>query len=313
MSVQLGRFQPDDIVTGKIIEIEPTGVLVDFNTEELVHVPLLELSLNDIHSPEDALQLNEIREFLVLGNYDGKSQLFCANSSPEMLMDDDRLYDLACNESARLYGRAVDRENIIPYPTFFGMRENGVSVILQWFIRSDDRPPTVSFSIRHLELKKAWERVRQLQAEDAIVSATIFQKTPKNGLVKIEGLCGSIQTYVDQHREELVEGKELPLKIIEVCEASNRLILLHYPVWCRLRELHVGQIISGMVRSIKDYGVWVDIGDFYGMLPASSIVNLSVAHPSQVFNVNDRLEARVVEIDIKRGTRVILEALENLE
>lgn len=91
MSFSLDSFQLGDIITGKIIKVEPTDVLVDFYTDQLAYVPLLELSLNEIQSPEEAVQLNEIREFLVVGNYDGEHDIFFSHCSPETLKDSDRL------------------------------------------------------------------------------------------------------------------------------------------------------------------------------------------------------------------------------
>jgi small subunit ribosomal protein S1 len=311
MSLQLGRFQPGDIVTGKIIRLEPTGILVDFNTNQLIHVPLFELSLNDIQTPEEALQLNEIREFIVVGNYDGKSDIFFSNCSPDNIIDSDRLCEAACDEITRLCGHPVSQENIILHTKIIDAMAGGVSIRLQWFMPSENHPPTVSVSIRQLELKKAWERVRQLQAEGAIISTIVLKKNSRNALVKIECLYGSVQTHVDKHRDELIEGKELPLTIIEVREDLNRLVLLHYPVWLRLKNLHVGQIVSGKVILVKDYGVWADVGDLPGLLPAASILNSSIEHPNQVFNVGDHLEAVVVDIDITRGSKVVLGALEN--
>ena len=74
--VPLGEFQPGDIVTGKIVALEPTGALVDFDIDQLVNVPLSELSLCNIQSPDEALRVDEVREFLVVGNYDGHCERF---------------------------------------------------------------------------------------------------------------------------------------------------------------------------------------------------------------------------------------------
>ncbi|MEH2309040.1 hypothetical protein [Nostoc sp.] len=60
MSFSLESFQLGDIITGKIIKLEPTGVLVDFYTDQLAYVPLVELSLNEIQSPEEASLILEI-------------------------------------------------------------------------------------------------------------------------------------------------------------------------------------------------------------------------------------------------------------
>jgi ribosomal protein S1 len=49
------------------------------------------------------------------------------------------------------------------------------------------------------------------------------------------------------------------------------------------------------------------------MITIEPVVNSSVKRPSQVFKVGDHLEAVVVDIDITRGSRVVLGALENEE
>jgi ribosomal protein S1 len=61
---------------------------------------------------------------------------------------------------------------------------------------------------------------------------------------------------------------------------------------------------------IKDYGVFVDIGDLYALLPTSKMFHPSVDHPNQIFKINDHLKAIIAELDRKNG-RVILESCEN--
>ncbi len=75
--------------------------------------------------------------------------------------------------------------------------------------------------------------------------------------------------------------------------------------------MQVGQIISGTVKNIKKYGVFVDIGDLCALLLTSRILDLSVDHPTEVFKVGERLNATIVEIDIKKG-RVLLESRRSL-
>ncbi|MDZ8096310.1 MAG: S1 RNA-binding domain-containing protein [Nostoc sp. DedQUE05] len=307
MSFSLESFQLGDIITGKIIKLEPTGVLVDFYTDQLAYVPLLELSLNEIQSPEEALQLNEIREFLVVGNYDGEHSIFLSHCSPETLKDSDRLYETAFYLASEKCGHPISREDLIVHTKIRDVHGNGVSATIQWFLCSLEHPPTVSFSIRKLEIRKAWERIRQLQTEDVTVYGKILKKTSRGALVKIEGLYSSIRTYVDKQREELVVGEELPLNIIKVREEDNYLVLLHHSVSVRLRQLQVGQVVSGIIRSIKNYGVFVDIGDLYALLPTSKMFHPSVDHPNQFFKINDHLKAKIIKIDPENG-QVVLES-----
>ncbi|MEH2256617.1 S1 RNA-binding domain-containing protein [Nostoc sp.] len=307
MSFSLDSFQIGDLITGKIIKLESTGVLVDFYTDQLAYVPLLELSLTEIQSPEEAVQLNEIREFLVVGNYDGEHEIYFSNCSPETLKDSDRLYETTLYLASEKCGHPINREDLIVHTKILAVHGGGLSVRICWFLCSQEHPPTVSFSIRQLEMRKAWERVRQLQAEDVTMYGKILQKTSRGALVKIEGLHGFIRTYVDKHREELIVGEELPLKIIEVREEYNRLILLHRSISIRLRQLQVGQIVSGTIRLIRDYGVFVDIGDLYALLPTSKMFHPSVDNPNQLFKINDHLKAAIIKLDPENG-QVVLES-----
>jgi ribosomal protein S1 len=307
MTFSLESFQLGDIIIGKIIKLEPTGVLVDFYTDQLAYVPLLELSLNEIQSPEEAVQLNEIREFLVVGNYDGEHDIFFSHCSPETLKDSDRLYEVTLDLASEKCGHPINREDLIVHTKIRAVHEGGVSATIQWFLYSQEHPPTVSFSIRKLEMRTAWKLVRQLQAEDVTVYGKILNKTSRSAFVKIESLRGVVLTYVDKHREELIVGEEFPLKIIEVREEFNRLVLLHRSVSIRLKQLQIGQVVSGTIRLIKDYGVFVDIGDLYALLPASKIFHPSVDNPNQFFKINDHLKAKIIKIDPENG-QVVLES-----
>lgn len=317
MSVQLvplGEFQPDDIATGKIVALEPTGALVDFDINQLVHVSLFDLSFSKIRSLDEALRVGEVREFLVVGNYDGQRDIFFSHCSPETLIGSDRLLETAQELISLRCGYPVAQENIILHTQIIEVRTDGKSpgvlVRLKWFLRSEDHPPTIFFSIRQLEIKIALERARQLQAEKAIVYATILEKVRYGGLVKVEGLRGYIQTYVDKHRDELVEGTELPLQILKVREDHERLILLHHPVWLRLKQLQVGQIVNGLIKAVKYYGIIVDLGDVRALLPTSSIPNSSAEQLSQTFEVGAPLEVRLAEVNIERH-RFTLESIDN--
>ena len=226
MIFQSDVLQIGDIVAGRIVTIEQTGVLVDFEMDRPIHVPLVELSMNEIQAPEDALQLNEVREFLVVGNYDGNHDIFFSHCSPETLKDSDRLYKEAYYQVSRKYSYDVCELSVILHTKILSAHGGGVSARLQWFLGSQEHPPTVSFSIRQLEIRKAWERVQQLHTEEAILSTKIIKKGVTSILVKIEGLIGSVRTCVSKHRDELAEGNELPFRIITVEEDYNRIVLI---------------------------------------------------------------------------------------
>jgi small subunit ribosomal protein S1 len=152
---------------------------------------------------------------------------------------------------------------------------------------------------------RAWERVRQLQKEDATVRATIFATNRGGALVRNEGLRGFIpgsHISTRKPKEELV-GEELPLKFLEVDEDRNRLVLSHRRalVERKMNKLEVGEVVVGTVRGIKPYGAFIDIGGVSGLLHISEISHEHVDTPHSVFNVNDEVKVMIIDLDAERG------------
>lgn len=310
MCFQLGSFYPGEIIRGKILKLDPKGALVNFEGDREAFVPLLELSLAEIQSPEEAVKVGEIREFLVVANYDGDGNIFFSHCSPETLEGSERLQQTLyqhIEEIAQAKGQSYNKGNIIIHTKFVDTYRGGVSVKFQWFLCSQALPATVSCSIRRLEIQKAWERVRQLQSENVTVYAQIQRKITRGAIVKVEGLHGCVRIYVDRHKEKLIAGKVIPLKILEVSEEDNQLVTIDPSVLMRLKQLEIGQIVSGKIRFIKDYGIFVDIGDLCALLPVSKMRVSGVDRPEQLLEVNQNIRAKIVEINLEIG-RAILES-----
>jgi ribosomal protein S1 len=161
----------------------------------------------------------------------------------------------------------------------------------------------------------AWERIRQLQAEDVTLYPKVVEKKQGSVTVEVEGIKGFINN-IDRCREQLVVGEELPLKILAARERFDPslipccLSLIQSCTLAKLKQLQVGQSISGTVQTVKAYGVFVEIEGSYAFLHRSRIVP-SVDHPGQVFEVGDAVKAIVAEINLERA-RVELERCEKL-
>ncbi|HEY9825930.1 MAG TPA: S1 RNA-binding domain-containing protein, partial [Stenomitos sp.] len=160
-------------------------------------------------------------------------------------------------------------------------------------------------SIRRIEYMRAWERVRQLQNEDATVRSAVFATNRGGALVRIEGLRGFIPgSHISTRaaKEDLI-GEELPLKFLEVDEERNRLVLSHRRalVERKMNRLEVGEVVIGAVRGIKPYGAFIDIGGVSGLLHISEISHDHIDTPHSVFNVNDEVKVMIIDLDAERG------------
>jgi transcriptional accessory protein Tex/SPT6 len=65
-----------------------------------------------------------------------------------------------------------------------------------------------------------------------------------------------------------------------------------------LRKLGVGQILSGSVKNITDFGAFVDLGDVDGLIHKSRLGRRRIDHPSDVVTVGETVEVIVVEVDV---------------
>jgi small subunit ribosomal protein S1 len=176
----------------------------------------------------------------------------------------------------------------------------------EFFILTDENEDgQLTLSIRRIEYMRAWERVRQLQTEDATVRSNVFATNRGGALVRIEGLRGFIpgsHISTREAKEDLV-GQDLPLKFLEVDEERNRLVLSHRRalVERKMNGLEVGQVVIGSVRGIKPYGAFIDIGGVSGLLHISEISHDHIDTPHSVFDVNDELKVMIIDLDAERG------------
>ena len=191
-------------------------------------------------------------------------------------------------------------------------RVEGLSDVLQpseireFFIMSEENEDgQLSLSIRRIEYQRAWERVRQLQKEDATIYSEVFATNRGGALVRVEGLRGFIpgsHISTRKAKEELV-ADFLPLKFLEVDEERNRLVLSHRRalVERKMNRLEVGEVVVGAVRGIKPYGAFIDIGGVSGLLHISEISHEHIETPHSVLNVNDQMKVMIIDLDAERG------------
>ncbi|NEQ29496.1 MAG: 30S ribosomal protein S1 [Leptolyngbya sp. SIO4C5] len=176
----------------------------------------------------------------------------------------------------------------------------------EFFILTDENEDgQLTLSIRRIEYMRAWDRVRQLQTEDATVRSDVFATNRGGALVRIEGLRGFIpgsHISTRKPKEDLV-GEELPLKFLEVDEERNRLVLSHRRalVERKMNRLEVGEVVIGTVRGLKPYGAFIDIGGVSGLLHISEISHDHIDTPHSVFNVNDEIKVMIIDLDAERG------------
>eukprot|EP00249_Psilotum_nudum_P005798 c19221_g1_i1 orf=111-1373(+) len=171
-------------------------------------------------------------------------------------------------------------------------------------IRNDDDNGRVILSIRKLQYDIAWERCRQLQAEDAVVKGKVIADNRGGVVVMVEGLRGFVpfsQMSSRSSREELLQ-QEIPLKFLEVDEEQTRLVMSHRKALVdNQTSLVIGSVVEGIVQTVKPYGAFIDIGGVSGLLHISQISHDRIANVDNVLSQGDKLKVMVLSHDRDRG------------
>ncbi|PIA60909.1 hypothetical protein AQUCO_00300434v1 [Aquilegia coerulea] len=171
-------------------------------------------------------------------------------------------------------------------------------------IGESEADDSLILSLRSLQYDLAWERCRQLQAEDVVVKGKVISGN-KGGVVAIvEGLRGFVpfsQISSKSEAEELLE-REIPLKFVEVDEEQSRLVLSNRKAMADSQaQLGIGSVVTGTVESLKPYGAFIDIGGINGLLHVSQISHDRVADIATVLQPGDTLKVMILSHDRERG------------
>ncbi len=107
-----------------------------------------------------------------------------------------------------------------------------------------------------------------------------------------------------------LEGKELEFKVIKLDQKRNNVVVSRRAVVeseysaerdALLKNLQEGMVVKGVVKNLTDYGVFVDLGGIDGLLHITDMAWKRVKHPSEIVNVGDEIDVKVLKFDRERN------------
>ncbi|KAK9287877.1 hypothetical protein L1049_016319 [Liquidambar formosana] len=187
----------------------------------------------------------------------------------------------------------VEEAGIVP-----GFREEFI------IIGENEADDSLVVSLRSIQYDLAWERCRQLQAEDVVLKGKVVGANKGGVVALVEGLRGFVpfsQISTKTTAEELLD-QELPLKFVEVDEEQSRLVLSNRKAMADSQaQLGIGSVVTGTVQSLKPYGAFIDIGGINGLLHVSQISHDRVSDIATVLQPGDTLKVMILSHDRERG------------
>jgi small subunit ribosomal protein S1 len=112
------RFHPGDVVPGTVFALEPKGALIDIGAKTAAFIPLQEMSINRVDSPEEVLRPNEMREFFILSEENEEGQLTLSIRRIEYMRSWERV-------------RQLQREDVTVRAVVFAINRGGALVRIE--------------------------------------------------------------------------------------------------------------------------------------------------------------------------------------
>ena len=161
---------------------------------------------------------------------------------------------------------------------------------------------------------RTWTRLEEAFADGKIVKGTISGRVRGGFTVDLDlvraFLPGSLVDVRPVRDPAYLEGNTLEFKVIKLDQKRNNVVVSRRAVVEEeysaereelLKNLQEGAKLKGVVKNLTDYGAFVDLGGIDGLLHITDMAWKRVKHPSEVVNVGDELEVKVLKFDRERS------------
>jgi len=142
-------------------------------------------------------------------------------------------------------------------------------------ISEEDENGQLLVSIKRIEYAKAWENVLAMQTNDEVFDAQVIAVNRGGAICLVEGLRAFLpgSHLTGQLPTEDLIGQTLKLKFLEVSTENNKIVVSNRRavVEQQMKDLSRGDVIQGVVKALKPYGAFVEVGGMSGLLHISQI------------------------------------------
>ena len=318
------------LVTGTVVKIERDEVLLDIGFKSEGVIPVRELSIRKDANPEDLVSMGEEVEALVLQKEDKDGRLVLSKKRAEYERAWNRIEEkfnagenvegdvievvkggliLDIGLRGFLPASLVDLRRVKDLSTYLGTRiearviemdRNRNNVVLSRRVVLEEARKAERQEI----LSKLKPGMRLKGTVSSIVDFGVFVDLGGiDGLVHISELSWN---HVNHPSEVVKPNQEIEVEVLDVDLNRERISLglkqTTEDPWRQLiKKYPLGAIVEGTVTKLVSFGAFVDLGEgIEGLVHISEMAKSHVDEPSQVCNVGDKVQVKVMEIDVDR-------------
>ncbi|MEZ4907314.1 MAG: 30S ribosomal protein S1 [Saprospiraceae bacterium] len=174
----------------------------------------------------------------------------------------------------------------------------------------EDNKGRLKLSRKKAKLLEAWDALVDSHENGTILKGHIISKT-KGGLIVD---CGGLETFLPGSQIDIKPiidydqyvGKVMEFRVVKINEAIRNAVVSHKALiesdLAEQREIIIqglekGQVLEGVVKNITDFGAFMDLGGVDGLLYITDISWGRISHPSEVLELNQKLQVVVLDFD----------------
>lgn len=185
-------------------------------------------------------------------------------------------------------------------------------------VMSGNDPDTLTVSIYEARIVEDWADVNKLRESQDVIEVEVIGYN-KGGLIapygrlrgfiplsQVSGFSRGLNDRDRQRKMAKMRGEKLPVKVIEVDQERKRLVFSEREGVKESREaerqkffeeLKPGDVLNGTVRSMRDFGVFVDLGPADGLVHVSELAWYRIDHPKEVVKIGDKVDVQVLKVN----------------
>lgn len=177
----------------------------------------------------------------------------------------------------------------------------------------------MELSFRIAGFARAWDNMRKYMKESLTIKAKVLSANKGGVMMQVGAIAGFMPVsqlspdhyprvtggdknrILDKLRE--LSGKEFEVKVIDVDEKEEKLIVSERAVWedsqkAVLEAYKIGDIVDGEISALTSFGAFVKFGDgLEGLIHISEIAWQRIDHPKDVLKVGDQVKAQIIQLD----------------
>jgi len=202
-------------------------------------------------------------------------------------------------------------DGLVSLSEFRDMESIKVGDNIEVFVESkEDSKGHLVLSRKKAKLAKAWEQIVDAYKNETIVTGNITSKTKGGLIVEVFGL----ETFLPGSQIDVKPitdydafvGKRMEFKVVKINEAIKNAVVSHKALIESdieaqrseiMGKMEKGQVLEGTIKNITDFGAFIDLGGVDGLLYITDISWGRINHPSEVLQLNQKLNVVVLEFD----------------